>query len=128
MIFNETNIKLEEMIASLQPLLQRRDKLGYIAARNTRAISNAIKDFVDFRYELVKEYGLPEIDDEGNPTGRTFVSESDPKFNEFYTKLHEIGDIKQEVDLMTLEYDEVVGVLSGEEIFQLDWMLVDQEV
>lgn len=128
MIFEETNLKLEEMLTLLQPLLKHRDKLGYVVARNARTINDAIKDFIDFRYNLVKEYGKPELDDNGNPTGRTFVSEDFPEFKEFHAKLHEIGDIKQEVDLMTLTYDEVVGVLSGAEIFQLDWMLVDQEV
>ena len=38
-----------------------------------------------------------------------------------------MATIKHEVELMKLNYNEVIGILSGEEILKLDWMLEDEE-
>lgn len=113
------------MIAQLEPLLPLRNKAGYVAARNIRFLRDALTEFEQFRYDLIEKHGHHETDGEGKPTGRITVNEDSPSFGEFREKFDEIAGIEHEVDLMTLKYDDVVGVLSGKEIFDLDWMLED---
>lgn len=125
MVLKRKNIELEEMLEQLEPVLSNRDKTGYVAARNTRIIRDALTEFVKFRSDLIKEYGQPELDNNDKPTGRVFVSENTPNIEDFHKKFDELANIEHDVDIMTLKYDEVIGILSGEEILNLDWMLED---
>ena len=51
------NAQLAAMLDSLEPLMKRKDSIGYIAARNARIISDALREYFDFRNELVRKYG-----------------------------------------------------------------------
>ena len=110
------NAQLDAMAVSLQSLLERRDKIGYIAARNTRIIMDALTEYYRFRNELVAKYG-EEID------GQMQLSYTSPKFKQFSQEFKDIQNAQQDLDLMTLDYEDVIGELSGEEILLLDWML-----
>ena len=44
-------------LKSLKPLLARRDKIGYVAARNYRFLSNSIVEFDTIRLSLIEKYG-----------------------------------------------------------------------
>ena len=44
-------------LKSLKPLLARRDKIGYVAARNYRFLSNSIVEFDPIRLSLIEKYG-----------------------------------------------------------------------
>jgi hypothetical protein len=118
------NIQMEQMLTQLQPMLQFRDKLGYVAARNTRFLKDALAEFLSFKEELIRKYGEEEIC-EGAHTGRISISPDSPNFKAFTEEFEKIADIEHEVELMTLTYDEVIGILSGEEMLALDWMLKD---
>ena len=45
----------------------------------------------------------------------------------FLEELAPYNDMEHKVELMTLPYSDAIGILSGEEILSIDWMLVDEE-
>lgn len=113
------------MLNQLRPLLSRRDKLGYIAARNYRMIANTLTEYEAFKHDLLMKYGTPDKDENGNETGTVSIQMSSPNFKAFCDELAPLNEFEHEVDLMTAKYEETIGCLSGEEILMLDWMLED---
>ena len=51
------NSEVFERLHSLKPLLSRRDKIGYIAARNYRFLSNSLVEYETIRRSLIEKYG-----------------------------------------------------------------------
>ena len=85
-----TNMQMEQMAESLSKHLDKRDIIGYAAARNTRILADELTEYMAFKGELMGKYGERELDSEGNPTGRSFIS---PKSENLGKYLAEIGDI-----------------------------------
>ena len=112
-----------ERLHSLKPFLSRRDKIGYVAARNYRFLSNSIAEFETIRLSLIEKYGVEGKDERGAPT-YTLKMDS-PNFKNFCDELAPFNEMEHEVELMTAKYDEVAGNLSGEDILAIDWMLED---
>ena len=112
-----------ERLHSLKPFLSRRDKIGYVAARNYRFLSNSIPEFETIRLSLIEKYGVEGKDERGAPT-YTLKMDS-PNFKNFCDELAPFNEMEHEVELMTAKYDDAAGNLSGEEILAIDWMLED---
>ena len=120
-----TNIEMEAMKMSLEPLLERRDRIGYAAARNARILEDQLREYTAFRDELVRKYGDEEVGGDGNPTGRMTISQASPNFGVFLEGIGEIAKIEHEPDIFRLKYDEAIGELSGTELLAVDWMFED---
>ncbi len=120
-----TNFEMEQRRNSLIPLLSQRNILGYIIARNYRMLSNELLEYEKFRNDLVQKYGEQDKDENGNLLPTVTVKIGTENFVKFYTELKPLNDMKHEVDLMTAKYESVIGILSGEEILSIDWMLED---
>ena len=105
---------------SLQPILPHRDKIGYAAARNTRILRDALTEFLAFKNELIRKYG--QLDE---ATGDISIFAGTPNFDKFKEEFSAYADIEQEVDIMPVKYEDVIGLLNGEEILEIDWMLED---
>lgn len=126
------NVKLENAeweyrLSGLKPLLKRCDKIGYVAARNTRIISDALTEYFDFRHKLIEKYGEPDIGANGKDLGTISVKPDSPQFDEFMRELKPIRAVVNEIRIMTLDYRDVMGELSGEEILDNDWMFTENE-
>lgn len=120
------NSQMEQMLKQLQPILQQRNKVGYVAARNTRMLRDILTEFFSFRNDLVRTYGSDEIDETtGHKTGRITITPDSPNFSVFTEELDKVASIDHGVELMKLKYDEVIDILSGEEILEIEWMLED---
>lgn len=119
------NSQMAAMLNQLRPLLSRRDKLGYIAARNYRMIANTLTEYEAFKHDLLMKYGTPDKDENGNETGTVSIQMSSPNFKSFCDELAPLNEFEHEVELMTAKFEETIGCLSGEEILMLDWMLED---
>lgn len=119
------NIKMEMMLETLKPILPHRDKIGYIAARNTRMLKDTLTEYFTFKRDLISKYGEPDKDENGNETGTVSISPTSSNFQEFIKEFDSIKNIEHNVELMTIPYEEVIGLLNGEEILELDWMLTD---
>ena len=116
------NFELEAKLMSLQPLLTRRDAIGYAAARNTRILSDALTEFFNFRSDVMRTYGEKETNENGEPTGGLFINADNPHYKDVVDEITKLGNIEQEVSLMTVCSEDVIGKLSGEEILSIDWM------
>lgn len=116
---------MEMMLEALKPILPHRDIIGYTAARNTRILNDTLTEYFAFKHELINKYGEPDKDENGKETGKVSISSTAPNFEAFVKEFDTIKDIEHDVDLMTIPYEKVIGLLNGEEILTLDWMLTE---
>ena len=117
------NLEMEKRLLSLEKFLDRRDKVGYAAARNTRILKNSAQEYLTRRDELIFEYGEPELDAEGNQTGRKYLEMGSENYKKYEEAIAEYASIEHMVDIFTIPFESVEGVLTGAEILELDWML-----
>ena len=72
------NSEVFERLHSLKPLLSRRDRIGYIAARNYRFLSNSLVEYETIRLSLIEnEVELMTAkysEAEGNLTGEEILA------------------------------------------------------
>lgn len=118
-----SNIKMEQMLMNLKPILPQRNKIGYIAARNTRILKDALTEYFQFKNQLIEKYGEPDTDESGRES--ISIKFDSPNFEQFNKEFSDFGNIEQDVQIMTIKYEEVIGFLNGEEILTLSWMLED---
>ena len=109
----------------MRPLLQRRDKLGYIAARDTRIINDTLAEYFSFKNSLIRKYGEEDKDADGKSRGTISLRPDSPGFQSFAEEFEDIRTVEQDVELLTMKYEDVIGVLSGEEMLILDPILED---
>ena len=121
------NSTMVDMLMQLKPLLSHRDKIGYAAARNHRRLAECLTEYERFRNGLIEKYGEHEKDGDGNELPAISLSTTSPNFKMFLEELAPYNEMEHEVEIMTLPYSEAIGVLSGEEILAVDWMLVDED-
>ena len=119
------NIEMEQMLAALEKYLDRTDKIGYAAARNTRILRNETKEYFDRREQLVGKYGKAQTDESGNPTGVTELRFDSPEFIEYAREIEEWALIEHAPNIFKLKYEEAIGKLSGTQLLELDWMFED---
>ena len=117
------NAQMVAMLNQLQPILSHRDKIGYIAARNYRILSECLTEYEVFRNSLIEKYGEETKDDRGRPI--IGVKVDSPNFKLFCDELAPFNEMEHEVEIMTARYEETIGCLSGEEILAVDWMFED---
>lgn len=120
-----TNFEMEQRRNSLIPFLSQRNILGYIIARNYRMLTNALLEYEKFRNDLIQKYGEQDKDENGNLLPTVTVKMGTENFDKFIAELKPLNDITHEVDLMIAKYESVIGILSGEEILSIDWLLED---
>ena len=117
------NIEMERMIAALAPLLERTDKIGYAAARNTRILRCETEEYFGLREQLILRFGEQELGEDGYPTGKTMLRLDSPEFKEYAREIEEWASIEHSPNLFTIPAREVAGKLSGTEMLDIEWML-----
>ena len=122
-----SNAQMDRMIETLKPLLAQRNKVGYVAARNTRLLMTETTEYIKIRDELIQKYGKQDTDQDGNPLGTVSIVIGSEEYQKFNGSIKEYMDIEHDVPIMKMKYSEVIGILSGEEILAIDWMLEDDE-
>lgn len=120
-----SNSKIVEMLRQLEPVLSQRNRLGYVAARNYRKLSDALVEYNQFKMELLQKYGEPEKAENGTELPNMILRIDSPNFRKFCDEMAPYNNIEQDVDLMKAKYEDAIGVLSGQEILNIDWMLED---
>ncbi len=119
------NLEMEKMLETLKPILPHRDKIGYVAARNTRILKNTLTEYFAFKQSLIQKYGEVDKDENGKELHTITVHPDSPNFKLFSEEFDTIKDIEHDVELMTIPYEDVIGLLNGEEILKLDWMFTE---
>ena len=117
------NIEMEQMIAALEPFLERTDKIGYAAARNTRILRAETEEYFRRREQLIEEYGEPQVGEDGTPPGLTELRFDSPRFADYAREIEEWAYIEHSPELFTIPAEEAMGRLSGSQILRIDWML-----
>lgn len=121
------NIQMETMLKDLEPILPHRDKIGYVAARNTRILKDALTEYIAFKNELIQKYGSMDKDENGKELPTMSVKPDSPDFEKFIKEFEPIGSVEHDVDIMTIPYEDAIGILNGNEILKFDWMFTDRE-
>ena len=123
--FLKKNSELVVMLHQLEPVLAQRNRIGYVASRNYRILSDALIEYNQFKNELIEKYGTPDKAENGTELPTASIKVGSPQFKSFCDEMAQYNNIEQQVELMTVKYEDTVGVLSGEEILSIDWMLED---
>lgn len=118
-----SNAEMDVMLNALEPLLERRDLIGYAAARNTRILQSELTEYYQRRDELVRTYGEPNTDENGNPDGTYSIRSDSENWPKFEKGLEQFAAIEHDPQLMTVPGEEAIGQLSGQEVLSIDWML-----
>lgn len=120
-----TNVEMQQFATLLEPLLERDDILGYIAARNIRTFREALKEYTEFREKAILEFGKHDVDEDGNELPTVSIYPGDENFDEFAAKMSDVMNVEQEVNIVTTSYENAIGKLTGQQILDLDWMFTD---
>lgn len=117
------NSKMVEMLHQLQPILSHKDKLGYVAARNYRILSESLTEYEAVRRSLIEKHGEEDVDEHGAPI--VSIKVNSPNFKAFCDEMEPFNEMEHAVDLMIAKYTDAIGCLTGEEILGVDWMFED---
>lgn len=112
------------MLKQLEPLLSHKDMFGYVAARNTRVISNCLTEYNQTKADLIDRFGTKEVNEETGLT-TTSIKIGTPAFKSFCEAMEPFNNIEHEVEIMTMKYEDTINCLTGEEILGVEWMLED---
>ena len=113
------NFELERHLQSLEPALKCKGRLGFVAAKNARKISDELTEYNERKNALIAEYG--EQDDEG----RTYINAKSERAPQFMQELNEIGTVECTVDVCTVAVADIIDQLTGEEMAGVAWMVSD---
>lgn len=117
-----TNSQIMERLENLSRFLDRRDIVGYAAARNTRILTEAVREFTQIQNVLIRKYGEQLTDNDGNEVDEIALSFDSDNFPDFIEEIRPYAEIEQEINLIALKYEQAIGLLSGTELLALDWM------
>lgn len=118
-----SNYTMEQYVETLKNFLDRKDIIGYAAARNTRKLNAASFDHARIKLDLLNEYGTPKKDEYGNDTNELVLTSDDENFELVKKRLDISGNTKHDVIIYTITYEDVINELTGNEILLIDWMI-----
>ena len=107
----------EQLLINLDSLTECKGSIGFKIAYNIRKLSDELKEYVQFKQELFKEYG--EVKD-----GQLMISKESPYFSSFVEKLNELD---QEIEIPLMKFGEKDLIDSGLSAKQMSliWELYD---
>lgn len=112
-----SSIELDQMLYTMEPLLDRKGLVGMVAAKNTRIIRDAIMEYTAIKMELIRKYGK----DDGK--GGISIDPTFESFEEFREELEPYAQATHSIEIMTVPLDHVMDDLTGNEMLALSWML-----
>ena len=118
-----TNFQMENMVESLKPLLSRTDVVGYVAARNIRALQNELEEYFQMKNKFITELGTEELGEDGKPTGNVSIKVGSKEFDSFMDKMKPIGEARCYPSLFKLDADECIDRMSGKQMLDFEWMI-----
>lgn len=120
-----SNAEMEHMSKALEKHLDRRDVIGYAAARNMRSLRGQLREYFEMRDNLVLQYGEELLDEQGKPTGQVRIEPDSERFDEFADALAKFASIEHEPEIFKIKYAEAIGKLSGAELLEVEFMFED---
>ena len=102
-------------------------KVYYAIDKNIQILEPYAKEWVNFRDELIKEYGKEELDENGNATGNYVFdanAETKEKVEEFNKQLSKVAELSHTVALRTIKKKELYDYVVNPKFFALlDFMV-----
>ena len=102
-------------------------KVYYAIDKNVQILESYAKEWVNFRDELIKEYGKEELDENGNATGNYVFdanTETKEKVEEFNKQLSKVAELSHTVSLRTIKKKELYDYVVNPKFFALlDFMV-----
>lgn len=121
-----TNSKLSEMLEAAQNYIDRKDIIGYAAARNVRRLKDdVLVEFNEKKNALLSEYGDSYLDSNGNPTGGVYINSDNPNYSKFMEEYSKFSEIEHDFDIFKIKFDNAINNLTGSELLEIDWMFED---
>lgn len=117
------NYEMENMIATLSNYLERRDMIGYAAAKNIQILQNEAKVYINLKDELIEKYGEPVNDEQGLFTGQYRLNINSDEIEKYKEEIETFAKAEGEPNLYKIKPEDVIGELSGKEILELHWMI-----
>lgn len=118
-----TNFSMEIMAASLEKFLERRDIIGYAAAKNINALKDEAREYLELKNELIQKYGEQVIGDDGTPTPNFRIQIGTEGFEKYQKEIETFANQEGEPNIFKVKPEDVIGVLSGAEVLELHWMI-----
>ena len=114
------------MLESAKKYIDRKDIIGYAAARNVRRLKDdVLVEFNEKKNALLSEYGEPYLDANGNPTGRVYINPDSPNYSKFMGEYSKFSEIEHDFDIFKIKFDNAINNLTGSELLEIDWMFED---
>lgn len=123
-----SNFEMIQKLEDLSSILSQRNILGYLAAYNTRVLTNALEEYRLFEKEAILKYGADELNEKGEKTGIKTIEIGSENYSNFEKELAPYWDIEQEIRIAKASMEDAIGNLSGEEILKLEWMLEGDDI
>ena len=115
------NVEIENHLSELEPLLEKTNMVGYIAAMNYRNLNEAVKEYHQLRDKIIEECGEEAEDENGNKVKR--VTKGTPAWDTFLERLEPIAGFEHEVQILKMDAKEASEFLTGRQILNLEWMI-----
>lgn len=94
-------------------------KLGYAVARNIRELNNSLKEYTQFKNELIIKYG----EQKGNEFS---LSQNSERYKDFQTEITPLALIEHEIPIMFVEPEDIFNCsLTADKISELFFMIKD---
>lgn len=117
--------KIEQYNETISRYLDRVDIIGYTCARNSIVFNKELDNFNSFKSDLLNQYGHEDLDTNGNKTGSIVITPSDEHYEFAINEYKKVLNLDRNVDITKIKYPDVIGLLTGNEIVELSWMLED---
>ena len=101
----------------------------YTIDKNVQTLEPYAREWIDFRNDLVKEYGREELDENGNTTGNYVFDpsvETEEKVTEFNKNLLKVAEISHSVPIKTIKKKELYNYIVNPKFFALIDFMVEK--
>lgn len=117
------NIEMEMMAAILEKHLERRDIIGYAAAKNINALHDEARVYLERKDALIQKYGEQIVNENGIPTPQYRLEVGTEGFDKYQEEIETFANQEGDPRLFMIKPEDVIGNLSGTEILELHWMI-----
>lgn len=117
-----TNLEMFNYISNIsQELMQKvTGKVAYALAYNLRKMQNELKEYMDFRNELITKYSK-ELED-----GRFGIDIKSVEYQEFIKELAQYDNIVHVIELILIAPEDIYSTeLNADDIFTINFMIGD---
>lgn len=119
-----TNERARQMLEALVPMLDMDGVVGYAAAYDSRMLNDACQEYSRLRDKALERHGEPVLDDDGNETGRYFLSMDSGGYDAFMGEIEPLMNIEHKVSLVTVTPKEAQAAgITGRQMLDADFMI-----